>query len=372
MPRRKSDTPWQEWRDGWAYAMWYDADAKRTKRLSLGTKNAAEAAARFAHFLAEGEAIMSPEAPGQLTASEALNAYLLEHVNLKCADPGRQEIAVRNLVAFFQDALISEIDIPKSRAYATARRAGAIGGDRFGHRKRAADPTIRRELNVLIAAANHAVRWKRLNAQDMPRIELPTDSGISADEQAPFYTPAELQRLIAAAEDELQDFIILAYATGARRASVTELDRSQVRWDQQRIILQKPGKIATKKRQPIVPILPGSMTEALKRLWARSEGRERLFSDLDFYRRFKSLCRRLGLRGHPHWLRHSRATHLLQDGVSIYAVARLLGDTVQTVEKVYGHHSHEDMAAQLSASVDLGGEGRGSSRLDPRKPLQAA
>jgi integrase len=352
MPRPRSGTPKQIWRDGWAYATWYDANSRTTKRVSLGTQNAIEAAARFAHFLVEGEAFTAPHAPGQLTASEALDAYLLEHVNLRCADPGRQEIAARNLKAFFKDTLLSEIDIPKSRAYAAKRLAGEIGGDRHGHRKVAAGPTIRRELNVLIAAANHAVRWKRLNADKLPQIELPTDSGISADDEAPFYSKAELGRLIAAThnDEELKLFIELAYYTGARRASVTGLLRSQVKWGQKCIVLQTPGKKATKKRQPIVPILPGSMTVCLERLWELSGNRERLFSDLDFYRRFKSLCRRLGMadRSHPHLLRHSRATHLLQDGVSIYAVARLLGDTVQTVERVYGHHSHESIAAQLT------------------------
>ncbi len=40
----------------------------------------------------------------------------------------------------------------------------------------------------------------------------------------------------------------------------------------------------------------------------------------------------------PHVLRHTRATHLLQDRKSPWAVANLLGDTVKTVLDVYGHH----------------------------------
>jgi hypothetical protein len=30
---------------------------------------------------------------------------------------------------------------------------------------------------------------------------------------------------------------------------------------------------------------------------------------------------------------------MLQDKVGIYAVAKLLGDTVATIDKTYGHHS---------------------------------
>jgi integrase len=40
---------------------------------------------------------------------------------------------------------------------------------------------------------------------------------------------------------------------------------------------------------------------------------------------------------HPHRLRHTYATHLLEAGVPIHHVAELLGDTVATVESTYSH-----------------------------------
>lgn len=40
---------------------------------------------------------------------------------------------------------------------------------------------------------------------------------------------------------------------------------------------------------------------------------------------------------HPHALRHTYATHLLEAGTPIHHVAELLGDTVATVEKTYSH-----------------------------------
>jgi integrase len=40
---------------------------------------------------------------------------------------------------------------------------------------------------------------------------------------------------------------------------------------------------------------------------------------------------------HPHQLRHTYATHLLEAGTPIHHVAELLGDTVATVEAAYSH-----------------------------------
>jgi integrase len=47
---------------------------------------------------------------------------------------------------------------------------------------------------------------------------------------------------------------------------------------------------------------------------------------------------------HPHRLRHSYATHLLEAGTPIHHVAELMGDTVGTIEGTYSHvlrHKHE-------------------------------
>ena len=49
----------------------------------------------------------------------------------------------------------------------------------------------------------------------------------------------------------------------------------------------------------------------------------------------------------PHTLRHTRATHLLQLGVDIWDVAGLLGDTVSTIERTYGHYSPDYLGDTL-------------------------
>ena len=69
----------------------------------------------------------------------------------------------------------------------------------------------------------------------------------------------------------------------------------------------------------------------------------------DFYTPFRRTCHKAGIddaRAHPHVLRHSRATQL-QDGVSIFTVASLLGDTIQTVQRIYAHACPDHMAAEI-------------------------
>jgi len=343
MPRKKRETPWLEQRDnGVFYAFWYDAENRRTRKCSLHTTDADTARTAFGQFLLNGKTIYDDGSDG-LTVEACLESYLREHAAVKCADPSRQHDAAVHLKAFFADTLISDIDIPMSRAYAEARRSGEVGGGRRRANKAGSDSTIRRELNVLIAAANHAERWKRLTAAELPKVELPTVD----DRRVAWLTREEVIRLFEESDGHLHRFIRIAYWTAGRKNSVQRLRLGQLNFEMGRIDLMPEGGRRTVKRKPIVPLydeLKPDLRWLIERL---EDGDDRLFGRQDFYRPFRQLCKRLGFedRSNPHILRHSRATHLLVKGVSIYDVAKLLGDTVSTVERTYGHHSSEFLAA---------------------------
>jgi len=353
MPRARRDIPWLLERDGVFYVYWNDGG--RTKRISLRTSNSVEAQQRYAAFLAQGHAIFESPRSAGLTVSQGLDQYWREHVATKVVDKGRQEDAIHHLKAWFKDTPIVEIDIPASRAYADARRLGVIGGGARRKNAEASDSTIRRELVVLQAAANHAARWKRIGASAtppsaMPSIELPSEAPPAI---APWLTREELQRARATDSDKLRDFIDVAYFTAGRRASVEGLTRFQIDLPNGRINLrglhEDVNSRRSKKRRPVVPIDP-QVRPTIERLLADSPNEYLFGSHRDWYRDFRSHMHALGFpdeKAHPHILRHSRATHLLQSGVSIYDVARLLGDTVATVERVYGHHSTEYLAEAI-------------------------
>jgi len=56
----------------------------------------------------------------------------------------------------------------------------------------------------------------------------------------------------------------------------------------------------------------------------------------------------------PHTLRHTAATWLMQGGADIWQASRLLGMTVETLERVYGHH-HPGHLAEAVAVMGRGG-----------------
>jgi integrase len=358
MSRPIREVPWLDQRDGVWYANWHDKSKGRSKRLSLHTRDAGEAQDRFSAFLTNRGALTTDATP-RYTVAQALDAYRQEHCTEKVIDRRRQEIIILRLRDWFGNVAFSDIDIPKCREYADARRRGVIGGrENNPTGKNGADSTIRRELNVLKAAANHAMRWRRLGPTanpptPMPSIEAPTENRKDAE----WLTEAELRRVLQFAESDLHDYIMIHYYTGARRRSVERLTPFQVDLARNRINLRRPDETPlqrnSRKRRPIVPIDP-AIRPIVERLMAENATTGWLFGgDKDFYRRFRRLMADLGMpeKGRPHILRHSRATHLLHAGVSLYDVAKLLGDSVATVERVYGHASPDHLAATLTRAT---------------------
>jgi integrase len=187
----------------------------------------------------------------------------------------------------------------------------------------------------------------------MPSVELPPE----ARREAAYLTKEELRRVIETCTDaRLKAFIQIAYYTAGRRKSIERLRKEQIDLKQSRINLRAPDETTlqrkSKKRRPIIPLFQ-EIRPVVERLMIDSLN-EWLFGDtLEMHHRFKKHLRGLGLGGRDnlHILRHSRATHLLQDGVPIYDVARLLGDTIATVDRVYGHHSPDHLAETLISKI---------------------
>jgi len=290
-----------------------------------------------------------PKTTARITTNDVLGVLRFYQQEHRVIAHQRVRYAIKALERFFAGKKVSQIDIPLCRQY-VAHRMG----------EGAAMSTAARELTTLRAACNHALRWKRINPAHTPTFEIPAD----LPKREIWLFKDELRKLLDCALEsdalEVHAFIKIAYGTGSRRRAIEQLEWNQVDFHRRTITLAKRGEPKSNKKRPVVPI--GDLYDFMMELYEKSETGFVLGTDADLLYEFTKVCKAAGLlevgerggrpsgRITPHVLRHSRATHLLEDGVSIYAVAKLLGDTPMTVQKTYGHISMGSLEDELSKS----------------------
>ena len=256
----------------------------------------------------------------------------------------RLKYAIQALTGYWSGKVVSDINIPSCRQYTAFRMDAGVSLS-----------TIARELTCLRAACNHAHRWERLDR--VPSFEIPTD----LPKREIWLFKDELKQLIDAADDTMKLFIRLCYGTGSRRAAIEQLEWDQLNFQRKTINLAKQDEKKTCKRRPTVPM--GDLFPVLEQWYKQRQNNWVLGSGRDLLYDFEKICLVANLlhveqrdgrpagKITPHVLRHSRATHLLEDGASIFAVSKLLGDTPTTIQRVYGHIGMSSLEAELSKST---------------------
>jgi integrase/recombinase XerD len=169
-------------------------------------------------------------------------------------------------------------------------------------------------------------------------------------------SPGEAERLVEAAAGTtpraLRDSAIveLLYGAGLRVSELTALDRGSVDLDAR--LLRCTGKGG---KQRVVPI-GRQATEALRRYQARGRPyldrrhRPELFLNAKggpltragVFLILRKIAAKAGLepgRVHPHLLRHSFATHLLEGGADLRSVQEMLGHADLATTELYTHVS---------------------------------
>ncbi|MHC5033458.1 MAG: tyrosine-type recombinase/integrase [Planctomycetota bacterium] len=211
-----------------------------------------------------------------------------------------------------------------------------------------APPTMRRELGVLVAVYNHAVRQRRIPSTDAPMVDLPPpgqprDLFLTEEQEADFH--ARALALPGDPLDPLTMFVAIALNTGARRGAIHDLQWGQVHLGAGMIDFRQHGKVRTNKRRVAVPITR-RLRPVLEQAERERQG-DRLFR-IDTRRRWEKWVQTTPYPWvTPHVLRHTFATLNLRAGLSVWDVAGLLGDDVNTVSRTYGHHATQHLSNVL-------------------------
>jgi integrase len=160
----------------------------------------------------------------------------------------------------------------------------------------------------------------------------------------------------------LARFILIALYTGTRAGAIACASpnrgegRSFVDLDRGIFYRLPEGAAPSKKRQPPAPI-PGRLLAHMRRWKARSIVKEHFVEwngspIASVKTALKTAVRLAKLPGKitPHTFRHTAATWLMQNGVSMWRAAGFLGMSVETLDRVYGHH-HPDFLSDAAAAM---------------------
>ena len=154
-------------------------------------------------------------------------------------------------------------------------------------------------------------------------------------------------------------FLWLGLETAARSEAIRQLTWDRVDWETKTIDFNVPGRKRTKKRRVVVPISQ-ALWPVLRRMYEERVNDYVLDTDSEVGRLLERIATRAGIADvTPHVLRHTAATHMARRGVPLWIIAKVLGNTLAMVERVYAKHAPDD----LRAAVDtISGEDIGAGK----------
>ena len=217
--------------------------------------------------------------------------------------------------------------------------------------RRSAPATVARKLAALRAFFGTLREHGEISANPADLLAAPKRSQELPTVLAPDAISALLDRIPASTPLELRDRALfeIAYASGLRAEELVSLDITSVDFDAEELRVE--GKGAKTRFVPAGEPALRALARYLERArgaLARGDGEAALFlsksgrrlSTSDVRRRLGVWARHASVQGavHPHALRHSFATHLLEGGADLRTIQELLGhasvSTTQTYTRV--------------------------------------
>lgn len=337
------------------------------RRISTGTEDRRTAEKALTEYLVRKTRPGGPVQASELSVAQALIIYAEDHAKYTAA-PERIGYAIDALDSFWGDLPVSDVKAASCREYSAVRGVS--------------DGTIRRELGVLNAALQFCASEGHLIAAPsvkMPPPPAPKDRWLTRTEAAWLLKAA---RSLKSDGRHLAKFILIGLYTGTRKSAILALCIDQPStsggWidTKNEILYRQPtGKAQTTKRQP--PARIGAKLLGHVKRWkvngcifaVQNKDGHRVGDIRKGWSRAVVLAAELAAKKNiyidltdctPHVLRHTCATWTMQGGADIWDAAGRLGMSVDTLQKVYGHHhpSHQESAVSALESGRFGPRGR--------------
>lgn len=217
--------------------------------------------------------------------------------------------------------------------------------------------TVNLKLSAISSFCNYLLKKGLIESNPVNKVPRPKTS-----KRLPhFYTEGAISDYLSSSIDDGDFFalrnrtiVLLLYSTGMRRAELASLCLSD--WDRGRRVMRVRGKGDKEREIPVTRELESMLSRYLNEMTELySDNTEsRLFltdTGQPLYLSFVNkvvkdeLSKAPGFTGKrsPHMLRHSIATHLLNNGADLNSIKEVLGHSSLAATQVYTHNSFEQM-----------------------------
>jgi len=310
----------------------------------------------------------------QVTFNELAEKYL-ENFGTQKAFHRSKRYLLAAVTAHFGEKLLSQISYLDLETYRNQRKATPARGS-----KPRKDASVNREMALLGHMLNKAVEWDMLEASPFKkgkRLMLKENN-----HRLRFLTNEEIEALLKACSPHLRPIVEVALLTGMRRGELLGLKWDQIRNGFIYLTETKSGKarqipindrlaevfkeVRHKKQNKGARVikLNRKALEDIKPDPARAKPPPYVFCDFQGRRfhevrgSFGSACKKAGINDFRfHDLRHTFASHLVMNGVSLKAVQELLGHADMKMTMRYAHLSQAHLREAVGVLDSIGRNG---------------
>lgn len=208
--------------------------------------------------------------------------------------------------------------------------------------------TVKRDIANMSSTFSYAISKKYLNENPCKGIKKP-----KIVERLPlFFSESEFQILLRVIEDtDLKDLITFAAHTGLRQSDLVNLEWNQISFQNQTLILDNRNSQTKSRKVHTIPLNLLALQILTERQIKRTNSNkvftyhDQPIKQIFISHKFKKFVKKAGFNPQLsfHCLRHSFASWLIQKGVPIFTVSKLLTHSDMRVTQIYSHLSDQNL-----------------------------
>lgn len=205
-----------------------------------------------------------------------------------------------------------------------------------GHSKEKNNAGVNRTIREIKTMMRQAERWELIRPQVWQNIKrLKEPKG-----RVEFHTPQEISQILEIFNKDWQIVVLLGCRAGLRRGEIAALEWKDVDFQNNQIYVA-PNKTEKHRFVPMAADLHAALLSAAKQAkrskYVVDVGEERNSPYFLSAYYLKTTKEKLPFKCGLHKLRHTFASHLVQQGVDLYRVSKLLGHSSIKMTEIYAH-----------------------------------